>query len=89
MAFLRAFMVVTYYIKLFLKGVDRHNSTLKVVSTTFLQVCFLNLKESTCETRKNVFYFTSIALFVLFVLFRSQMPLHRQMPKHEIRNTFY
>ena len=47
---------------------------LKVVSATFLQVCFLHLKESTCETRKNVFYFTSTALFVLeiirFELFR-------------------
>ena len=30
-----------------------------------LLVCFLSLKESTCETRKNVFYFTSKALFVL------------------------
>ena len=38
---------------------------LKVVSTTFLLVCFLSLKESTCKTRKNVFYFTSKALFVL------------------------
>ena len=26
---------------------------------------FLSLKESTCETKKNVFYFTSKALFVL------------------------
>ena len=26
---------------------------------------FLSLKESTCQTRKNVFYFTSKALFVL------------------------
>ena len=26
---------------------------------------FLSLNESTCETRKNVFYFTSKALFVL------------------------
>ena len=33
--------------------------SLKVVSTTFLLVCFVYLKESTCETRKNVFYFTS------------------------------
>ena len=39
--------------------------TLKVVSDTFLVVCFLSLKESTCETRKNVFYFTSKAFFVL------------------------
>ena len=38
---------------------------LKVVSTTFLLVCFLSLNESTCQTRKNVFYFTSKALFVL------------------------
>ena len=30
---------------------------LKVVSATFLQVCFLRLKESTYETRKNVFLF--------------------------------
>ena len=30
---------------------------LKVVSTTFLLVCFVILKDSTCETRKNVFLF--------------------------------
>ena len=29
---------------------------LKVVSTTFLLVCFVCLKQSTCETRKNIFY---------------------------------
>ena len=39
--------------------------TLKVVSTTFSLVCFLSLKESTWEIKKNVFYFTSKALFVL------------------------
>ena len=39
--------------------------SLKVVSTTFLLVCFVCLKESTCEIRKNVFYFTSKALFIL------------------------
>ena len=39
--------------------------SLKVVSATFLLVCFLNLKNSTYETRKNIFYFTSKALFVL------------------------
>ena len=38
---------------------------LKVVSTKFLLVYFLDLKESTCETRENVFYFTSKALFFL------------------------
>ena len=49
-------------------------ASLKVVSATFLLVCFLYLKESTCETRKNAFCFTSKALFVLeiikFYLFR-------------------
>ena len=38
---------------------------LKVVSTTFVLVCFLSLNESTFQTRENVFYFTSKALFVL------------------------
>ena len=38
---------------------------LKVTFTTFLLVCFLSLNESTYQTRKNIFYFTSKALFVL------------------------
>ena len=38
---------------------------LKVVSAKFLLVCFLILNESTCQTRKNAFHFTSKALFVL------------------------
>ena len=29
---------------------------------------FLSLKEGTCEARKNVFYFTSKALFVLGII---------------------
>ena len=33
--------------------------------TTFLLVCFVQLKESTCKTRKNVFYLTWKALLVL------------------------
>ena len=36
---------------------------LKVVSATCLVVCFLSLKESTCETWKNVFYFTPLSFF--------------------------
>ena len=39
--------------------------TLKVVSSTFLLVCFVHLKESTCGTKKTVFYFTLKALFVI------------------------
>ena len=41
---------------------------LKVVSATFLQVYFVSFKERTCETRKNVFYFFSKALFVLEII---------------------
>ena len=44
------------------------NYALKVVTATFLLVCFLRLKESTCETSKNVFYFTSKALFTLEII---------------------
>ena len=40
------------------------NWSLKVVSTTFLLVCFVCLKEKTCETRENVFYFTSKVHFI-------------------------
>ena len=38
---------------------------LKVVSATFVLVCFLSLNESTFQTGKNVFYLTLKALFVL------------------------
>ena len=38
------------------------------MSATFLLVCFVSLKESSCETRKNVFYFTSKALFVFEII---------------------
>ena len=48
-----------------LKAIDL---TLKVVFATFLLVCFVCLKGSTFETRKNVFYFTSKALFVLEII---------------------
>ena len=41
---------------------------LKVVSATFLLVCFLRLKESTRETKKKNCYFTSKALFVFEII---------------------
>ena len=47
---------------------EDYQKALKIVSTTFLLVCFVCLKESTCETRKNVFNFTSKALFVLEII---------------------
>ena len=40
----------------------------KVVSATFLLVCFVSIKNSICETRKDVFYFTSKAIFVLEII---------------------
>ena len=42
--------------------------SLKVVSATFLLLCFIFLKESNCETRKNAFYFTSKTLFVFEII---------------------
>ena len=41
---------------------------LKFVSTTFLLGCFVCRKESTFETRKNAFHFTSKALLVLEII---------------------
>ena len=40
----------------------------KVASVTFLLVCFLRLKESTYETRKNVFYSILKVLSVLEII---------------------
>ena len=67
--------------------------SLKVVFATFSLVCFLCLKESTWETRKNVF----ISLQKLFLFsgksnFRIldiQISWCHQMSKYETRNTFY
>ena len=42
---------------------------LKVVPATFLLVCFLSLKESTCETRTNVF----VSLQKLFSFSKNQI----------------
>ena len=41
---------------------------LKVVSARFLIVCFVCLKESTFEIRKNDFYFILKALFILEII---------------------
>ena len=65
---------------------------LKVVSATLLLVYFLHLKESTCETKRNVFYFISKALFILekikFRILDIQISWHHQMPKLKTRNRF-
>ena len=44
---------------------DHPYRILKVVFATFWLVCFSSLEESTYEIWKNIFYFTSKALFVL------------------------
>ena len=60
------------------------------MSTTFLLVCFIFLKES---TRKNSFYFMLKALFILeiikFQLSRYWNVMASSMLKHETWNTFY
>ena len=47
------------------KILSKYNAILRVVSATFLLLGFLSLNERICQTRENVFYFTSKALFVL------------------------
>ena len=42
---------------------DIQDTSLKVMSATFLIVYFLSLNKNTCQTRKNNLYFTSKALF--------------------------
>ena len=43
----------------------RKRKSLKVVSATYVLVCFSSLNESNFQAKKNVFYFTPKALFVL------------------------
>ena len=62
----------------------------KIVSATSLLVCFACLKESTFETKKNVFFFyfeSSFSSWDNQIL--TSLILKCQMPKHETRNTFY
>ena len=59
--------LIWYFLEL-LHQIQQYEQNLKAVSTTFLLVCLVSLKESTCETRKNVTYFTAKALFVLEII---------------------
>ena len=63
---------------------------LKVVSATFLLVCFLSLKESFCETRKKklVQKLFSFSRKLKFRILDTSISWH-QMPKHKTRNGFY
>ena len=67
---------------------------LRDVSATFLLVCFLSLKGSTCKTGKCfiLFYFEKFLLFSRKSKFRIldiKISWNHQMPKYKTRNTFY
>ena len=68
---------------LILKGCDRY----------IFASLFLGLNESTCQIKKNVFYFTSKPLFVLekieFRILHFQISWRHQMLKHKTRNKFH
>ena len=64
------------------------------MSATFLLVYFLSLKESTCKTRKNVFFISVQKLFSFsrksnFRNLNIQVSWRHQMPKYKTINTFY
>ena len=65
---------------------------LKVVSSTFLLVCSLSPKESSCETLKNVFYFTIKPLSIIkktkFSILDIQISWRHQMTRNKTLNTF-
>ena len=63
---------------------------LKVLSATFLPVCFLSLKESTFETWKNISLqkLFSLARKSNFRILDIQISWRHQRPKHKTRNTF-
>ena len=65
---------------------------LKIVSTRFLLVCFLSLKESPCET-KNKSFISVQKLFLFpiksnFSILGIRTLSRHQMPKYKTRNTF-
>ena len=71
-------------------------SDLKIVSAPFLLVYFVCLKESSCEIKKDVFYFTSKALFkfrswdnqsLIFQVFKCHDVIKCLSMKHETNFT--
>ena len=58
------FHIILFHEKILSSG----GGSLKVVSSTFWLVWLVCLTESTYETRKNNFYFTSKALFILEII---------------------
>ena len=58
----------------------------RFMAPTFLLVCFLSLKETTCQTRKKLLLFSRKSEFRTLDV---QISWCHQMPKHKNRNTFY
>ena len=56
--------------KKYKQSTPKYIQSLKVVSTTFSLICFVSLAKSACKMRKNVFYFTPEALFILETIFK-------------------
>ena len=65
----------------------------KVVSATFLLVCFLSLNENTCQLKKMFFILLQKICSLLrnskFRIVGIQISWRHQMTKHKARNTFY
>ena len=63
------------------------------MSDIFFRFCFFSLEESTFETGKNVYNFTSKAPYFLrysnFRMWEPTISWRHQMSNHETRNTFY
>ena len=61
-------------------------------SLHFASLC-LGLNESTCQMKKNIFYFTSKPLLILekikFRILHFQISWRYQIPKHKTRNIFH
>ena len=65
---------------------------LKVVSTTFLPVCFLSLNKSTCKTSSKASSLQKLFPFSRkpnFRILEFQISWCHLMPKYKTRNTFY
>ena len=75
------------------RGLWNKCKRLKVVSATFLLVCFVRLKKSTCETRKNDFLFHFESSFRSWdnkILTLSNIKLHDVIKCANIKHeTFY
>ena len=57
--------LLSHWTVLYWFTIDESASVFKGCVHYIFASLFLSLKESTCQTRKNIFYFTSKALFVL------------------------